>query len=236
MHTHIEELDDLKKVSAVKKEEEQKMHNVLLLLEDLTYREEPTIKLVIDSLYDVGYINLINQKFRSRTLNKGLKLIARASKPAVKVIAWQWYKRNCPNLIVNWLRTQVAFEPATTLKQAAEIEAGLPPEPNKHRHPIAVAQLEDAQLEARLTDKIKTATRDPFVQLQSQNSEVKYLRSQVRMLASVLVGLIAVFSGTVVWFGYSLERSNLQNVQQLENRIKVLETSTNEPLATGKEN
>ena len=234
MHTQIEELDDLTKVSAVKKIEEEKMHDVLLLLENLSYREEASIKQVIDCLYDVGHVNLIDQKFRSRTLNRGLKLIARTSKPAVKVIAWQWYKRNCPELIVKWLRTQVAFEPATTVKQAAEIEAGLPPEPNKHRYPT-VAQLEDVKLEAR-TSKIQTATRDPFVQLQGQNSEVKYLRSQVRMLASVMVALIAVFSGTVVWFGYSLERSNLQNVKQLENRIKVLETSTNEPFATGKEN
>lgn len=232
----IEDLDDLTKVSAIKKKEEQKMHDVLLLLEDLTYREEATIKLVIDSLYDVGYVNLINQKFRSRTLNKGLKLIARTSKPAVKVIAWQWYKRNCPKLIVDWLRTQVAFEPATTVKQAAEIEAGLPPEPSKHQYPTSAAQLEDAQLEARLTSKIQAATRDPFVQLQSQNSEVKYLRSQVRMLASVMVALITVFSGTVVWFGYSLERSNFQNVKQLENRIRILETSTDKPLATGQGN
>ena len=158
-----------------------------------------------------------------------------ASKPAFKVIAWKWYKRNCPKLIADWLRTQVAFEPVTTVKQAAEIEVGLHPEPKKHRHPTSVAQLEDAKLAAR-TSKIQTATRDPFLQLQSQNSEVKYLRSQVRMLASVMVALIAVFSGTVVWFGYSLERSNLQNVKQLENRIKVLETSTSEPFATGKEN
>ena len=235
MHTQIEELDDLTKVSAVKKKEEQKMHDVLLLLQNLSCREEASIKQIIDCLYDVGYVNLIDQKFRSRTLNRSLKLIARTSKPTFKVIAWQWYKRNCPKLIADWLRTQVAFEPVTTVKQAAEIELGLPPEPNKHRHPTSVAQLEDTKLAAR-TSKIQTATRDPFLQLQSQNSEVKYLRSQVRMLAGVMVALIAVFSGTVVWFGYSLERSNLQNVKQLENRIKILETSTSEPLAAGKEN
>ncbi len=212
MHTPIEDLDDLTKVSALKKKEEQKMHDVLLLLEDLTYREEPTIKLVIDSLYDVGYINLINQRFRSRTLNKGLKLIARASKPAVKVIAWQWYKRNCPQLIVNWLSKQVAFEPATTVKQAAQIEAGLEPQPTtKHLHSTSA------------------------LQLQTQTSEVKYLRTQVRMLASVVIALTAVLGvgGSVVWMGYSPERAN---VQQLENRIRTLETNTNEPFATGKGN
>ncbi len=212
MHTQIEELDDLTKVSALKKKEEQKMHDVLLLLENLSCREEASIKLIIDCLYDIGYVNLINQKFRSRTLNGSLRLIARASKPAFKVIAWKWYKSNCPKLIANWLRTQVAFEPVTTVKQAAEIEAGLKPEPSKHSY------------------------SNSLVQLQSQNSEVKYLRSQVRMLASIVAGLIVVFGGSAVWFGYSLERSNLQNVKQLQNRIRVLETNTNEPFATGKDN
>jgi hypothetical protein len=233
----IEELDDLTKVSEAKKKEEQKMHDVLLLLEDLTYREEASIKLIIDCLYDVGYVNLINQKFRSRTLNKGLKLIARTSKPAVKVIGWQWYKRNCPELIVNWLRTQVAFEPATTIKQAAEIEAGSPPEPtNKHPHQTSVVQLEDAKLKARKPSNIQPIATDSLVQLESRNSEVKYLRSQVRMLASIVIALTTVLGGSVVWLGYSLERSNLQNVQQLQNRIRVLETNTNEPFATGKGN
>jgi hypothetical protein len=215
MHTQIEDLDDLTKVSALKKKEEQKMHDVLLLLENLSYREEASIKLIIDCLYDIGYVNLINQKFRSRTLNGSLKLIARASKPAFKVIAWKWYKSNCPKLIADWLRTQVAFEPATSIKQAAEIEAGLQPEPSQHsRH------LHDTSL----------------IKLESQNSEVKYLRSQVKMLSSIMVVLIAVFGGTAIWFGYSLERSNLQNVKQLQNRIRVLETNSNEPFATGKEN
>lgn len=230
MHTNIEDLDDLTKVSALKKREEQKMHDVLLLLENLSFREEASIKQIIDCLYDIGYINLINQKFRSRTLNGSLKLIARASKPAVKVIAWKWYKGNCPKLIADWLRTQVAFEPATSVKQAAEIEAGLPPEPNKHSYPTSNLQ--------HASDLYPTSHLHPTsaIQFESHNREVKYLRSQVRMLAGTVVALIAVLGGSVAWFGYSLERSNLQNVQQLQNRIRVLETNTDEPFATGKEN
>lgn len=210
MQTQIQVSDDLTQVPVAKKKEEQKMHDVLLLLENLTDREEASIKLIIDCLYDIGYVNLINQKFRSRTLNRGLKLIARVSKPAFKVIAWKWYKSNCPKLIADWLRTQVAFEPATTVKQAAEIEAGEP------------------------ESKSKSANTGSLVRLESQNREVKYLRSQVRMLTSILVGLTVVLGGSVLWFGYSLERYNLQTVEQLQNRIRVLETSTEEPLATGK--
>jgi len=213
MHTQIKASDDLEQASALKKKEEEKMHDVLLLLENLSCREEASIMAIIDCLYDIGYVNLINQKFRSRTLNGSLKLIARASKPAFKVIAWRWYKNNFPELIANWLRKQVAFQPKTTVKQAAEIQAGLEPEPSKHLQAASLANIEN-----------------PY------NREVKYLRSQVRMLASILVALIAVFGGSVVWFGYSLERSNLQNVKQLQNRIRVLETSTDEPFATGKGN
>ena len=210
MNTQIKLPDDLTRVSLRKQKEEQKMRDILLLLENLTYREEASIKVIIDSLYDIGSINLIDQKFRSRTLKGSLKLIARLSKPTVKVIAWRWYTRNCPKLITKWLRTQVAFEPVTTIKQAAEVEAGLVPE----------------------AKRLKT---DYPVEWETQNREVKYLRSQVKMLASVIVSLIVVFGGTVVWFGYSLERSNLQTVEQLHNRIKVLETST-DALATGKDN
>ena len=212
MHTQIQASDDLTEVSELKKKEEEKMHDVLLLLEYFIYREEASIISIIDCLYDICEVYLIYHIVRARTLNGSLKLIARLSKPAFRVIAWRWYKSNCPKLIVRWLRKQVAFEPKTTIKQAAEIQAGLKPEPNK--------SLDSASL----------------VKLENQNHEVKYLRSQVRMLASIVIALTAVFGGSLVWFGYSLERSNIQNVKQLQNRIRVLETSTDEPFANGKGN
>ncbi|MEB3219793.1 MAG: hypothetical protein VKN72_26640 [Nostocales cyanobacterium 94392] len=211
MRNQIEVPDDLIRASVHKQKEEEKIHDVLLLLENLTYREEASIKLIIDCLYDIGSVNLIDQRFRSRTLKGSLRLIARLSKPAFKIIAWRWYTRNCPKLIANWLRKQVAFKPATTVKQAAEIEAGLEPE-SKH---------------------LKT---DSIIQLENQNREVKYLRSQVKTLTSLLVGLSVVFGGSVIWFGYSLERYNLRTVEQLENRIRVIESSADEPLVTGKGN
>ncbi|BAY83741.1 hypothetical protein NIES267_32320 [Calothrix parasitica NIES-267] len=211
MHTQIQASDDLTEVSTLKNKEEEKMHDVLLLLENLSCREEASIIAIIDCLYDIGYVNLINQKFRSRTLNGSLKLIARLSKPAFKIIAWRWYKSNCPKLIVKWLRKQVSFEPKTKIKQAAEIQAAPKPEPSK---PLDSAYL---------------------VKLENQNHEVKYLRSQVRMLTSIVIALTAVFGGSVLWFASS-ERSNFQNVQQKQNKIRVLETSNDEPLANGKGN
>ena len=67
--------------------QEELMHDVFILLENLINREENTVKLIVDSLYDVGTVNIINQKFKSRTLNKILKRISLVSKPAFKVKA-----------------------------------------------------------------------------------------------------------------------------------------------------
>lgn len=88
---------------------EERMNQVLLLLEDLTRREESTVKLIMDCLYDVGSISLINKKIRIRPLNKLMKSIATLSKPAFIRIGWYWFKRKCPKLIVNWLQSKVYF-------------------------------------------------------------------------------------------------------------------------------
>jgi hypothetical protein len=89
--------------------ESQRIHDVLILLESLTLREETTIKLIIDCLYDIGYVNMINQKVRWRSLNFLAKLIAKSSKPVFRIFAWRWFKQNCPQLITNWLYAQVTF-------------------------------------------------------------------------------------------------------------------------------
>ncbi len=211
MQTQMQESDDLIQAPVQKKKQEEKMREVLLLLESLSYREEISIKLIIDCLYDMGSVNLINQKFRSRTLNGSLKLIARVSKPAFRIIAWRWYKNNCPQLIARWLYEKVAFEA-----------------------PVEVQQ--ETKLEAQSVGEIQPARTDSPLQLEKQIREVKYLRSQIKILASILVGFIVIFGGSVVWFGYSLERYNLKTIKQLQNRIRVLETSNDEQLATGQDN
>jgi hypothetical protein len=88
---------------------EERMRQVLLLLERLTQREEVTVKLILDCLYDVGSVNLINQKVPIRPLNKTMKLIATLSKPVFVVFGWYWFKKNCPQLITNWLQSKVFF-------------------------------------------------------------------------------------------------------------------------------
>jgi hypothetical protein len=98
------------------------MHDVLLLLQNLINSEEATVKLILDCLYDVGSVNLINQKLRLKPLNRVMKLIARMSKPVFKTLAFNWFKKNCPQLITNWLHTQVSFENTQKATEQVAIE------------------------------------------------------------------------------------------------------------------
>jgi hypothetical protein len=88
----------------------ERMREVQLLLQNLTNREETTIKLILDRIYDVGSANLVDKKFPSHTLNSTMKLIARMSKPVFRVLAWYWFKKNSSLLITNWLYSKVSFD------------------------------------------------------------------------------------------------------------------------------
>ena len=100
---------NLSKTSEESRIEAERIQDILILLKSLTAREEATIKLIIDCLYDIGYVNLIDQKVRMRPLNSIAKLIAKTSKPVVKIVAWRWFIKNCPQLIANWLYRKVKF-------------------------------------------------------------------------------------------------------------------------------
>ena len=84
-------------------------HDVLLLLRHLAESQETTVKLILGRLYDVGADNLINQKIPSFPLKKVLKGATRISKSAFIILAFYWFKKNCPQLIANWLLEQVSF-------------------------------------------------------------------------------------------------------------------------------
>lgn len=109
-------LDKEERISLKSKQE------ILLLLKELAEREETTVKLILDRLYDLGALNIINNKLRSRALKAVVRRLAKLSKPAFRVIGFYWFKRNCPQLITNWLVTQVAFETAEgTIKDIVEV-------------------------------------------------------------------------------------------------------------------
>lgn len=102
--------------------EAERMRDVLLLVKNLIDHEEVTVKLILDCLYDVGSVNIINQKLRVKPLNRLTKVVARMSKPVFKAIAFQWFKKNCPQLIADWLYTQVAFPTPQELPQNVAVE------------------------------------------------------------------------------------------------------------------
>lgn len=99
--------DLIPQVSEAERIERERGHDVRLLLENLFEREEVTVKLILDCLYDVGAAKLINRKFAAQPLNRLMKWIARLSKPAFKALALRWFKRNVPQLLTDWLLSRV---------------------------------------------------------------------------------------------------------------------------------
>ena len=90
--------------------QQQRMRDVMLLLENLAVQEEATIKLIIDCLYDVGSINIINKKIPQPSANKLVKWIAVMSKPIFRVFAWRWVKKNLAIKVTNWLARKISFK------------------------------------------------------------------------------------------------------------------------------
>jgi hypothetical protein len=100
----------IQKISQEERIKQERMRDVLLLLQQLVEREEITLKLIIDCLYDVGSTNIVNQKFTNQPLNRLMKAIATMSKPALRIVALRWVKKNLPTLLTNWLEDKVSFK------------------------------------------------------------------------------------------------------------------------------
>jgi hypothetical protein len=160
---------------AQERAEEERMRDVLLLVTHLVNNQEVTLKLILDALYDVGSVNLINKRLQSRSLNTLGKAIARMSKPAFRVFALRWVQRNCPLLITNWLRSKVSFSNLT----------------EKQQQPVPTAVVSKVQLDS--PSNIELHNRE----------EITRLRSEVRYLAGVSVGALATLVSTLIWIGYN---------------------------------
>lgn len=95
---------------AEKRFKKEQLHDIELLLEDLFIREEATVKLILGALYDLGAINIINKKIKSRVLQRILKASVKLPKPLAKYFIFRWFIANCPSLITNWLNRKVQFK------------------------------------------------------------------------------------------------------------------------------
>ncbi|XTZ20346.1 MAG: hypothetical protein ACQZ3M_02245 [cyanobacterium endosymbiont of Rhopalodia fuxianensis] len=103
----IEVIKHLSKLSESERIEAEQKKNILILIENLIEREEATFKMIIDCLYDVGSVKLINKKFSICPFNQIMKLIAKFSRPGFRFIAFHWAHKNTPKLITNWLLKKV---------------------------------------------------------------------------------------------------------------------------------
>lgn len=173
--------------------EQSRMTDVLLILENLFIREESTVKQVLDCLYDIGSVNLINQRIRSRWLNRPAQWMARLSKPVFRVIAVRWVKRNGPLLITRWLYTQVKFEPHQIARVVEAAEAATD---QLATTPLPVLQ--------------PAAPASVWNELDLYRQEVRQLHSRVKLLTSLLIGVTVTLGSGLAW---SLWRDRAQTAQ-----------------------
>lgn len=111
MLTYSEEPLQAKPISADELKKQERMRDVNLLLQQIVEREEIALKLIIDSLIDVGSINYANHKLQNPPLNKIMRTLVGYVKPVARVAALFWLKRNLPNLLTAWLEAKVSFKP-----------------------------------------------------------------------------------------------------------------------------
>ncbi|MGL5035671.1 MAG: hypothetical protein ACRC6M_17935 [Microcystaceae cyanobacterium] len=95
------------RILAEEKFKQERLHDIQLLLQDLFVREESTIRLILEYLYDIGAINIINKKFPFPPLNIFLKSIVGIPKPLAKKLLLRWFKQKCPGILAEWLYNKV---------------------------------------------------------------------------------------------------------------------------------
>jgi len=108
--SYSEEPLKAKLVAAEELKKQERMRDVTLLLQQIVEREEVALKLIIDSLIDVGSINYANNKVHNPPLNKIMKVLVGYIKPVARTVALYWLKKNLPDLLTAWLESKVSFE------------------------------------------------------------------------------------------------------------------------------
>lgn len=153
--------------------EEDRMREILSLIEQLIEREEITVSIILDCLYDVGTNNLISQRFRYLPLPWLMRRASWLSKPIFRAVALRWFKKNCPPLLTKWLRSKVQFEP----RKPVGTRRPIPSQPATAQPAIAIA---------------------PST---LYNQEIQRLTSQVQVLTTLLIGVMTVTVGgaAIAW-------------------------------------
>lgn len=154
--------------------EQRTMQDVLLLLEAMFTREDSTVRLILDRLYDIGSVNLVNQRVSNQWLNQIARWVARCSRPVARLLIMRWFKRNCPRLISNWLYSQVKFEPKQLVQAAAQVDSINPPSP-------------------------QAAQGAAIPEVENYRRQVHQLNLRVRTLTILLIGVTFTLGGSLAW-------------------------------------
>lgn len=113
--------------------EEEKLREILILLDQLFRREKATAEGIVGCLYDIATINLINKYCPLWGINATLKYLTRFPRPLAKSLGVKLYLQpQCPKLITDWLYTLVEF-PNTPAIEAEIVEKELLPTIQKNR-------------------------------------------------------------------------------------------------------
>jgi hypothetical protein len=170
----------LQPLASLTQAEIERVEEVLRLLENLFQREEAVAKSVLDCLYDVGSVHLIDQKVPIDALRWPLKGMARLSKPIFRVFALRWFRRNCPWLITRWLFNLLRFD-GPLLIETEEMAPVIDVDPTE--------ALPAAALPPRLEAPL----------LERQAAEINALRGRVSWLTAAVL-LLLMISG-MNWLG-----------------------------------
>ncbi len=105
-------------------------------------------------------------------------------KASLSLFFLRWFRRNCPQLIADWLYNQVKFEPQQITKAIEAVE---------------VAEAAQIQPTPAVTE------------LDLYRQEVRLLHSRVRLLTTLLIGVTVTLGSGLAW---ALWRSETQSAQQ----------------------
>lgn len=210
---------------AEQRREAERMRNVFFLLDNLFKREEATIKLILDCLYDVGSVNYINQKLARKPLNRILKWLAWFPKPIFRIVAMRWVKKNAPELVVRWLHRKVKFAPAAAI---ASVVASPSPSDAVAAAPVAAAIAAPAPAvplaepaAPALSAVVEPAALPPatLAKLDTYQYEIRRLHSQVNVLATLLVTVTLSLGGAFAWLLLRTELTPVQTLQPIRPAI-----------------
>jgi len=163
-------------LASLSQTEIERVEEVMRLLENLIQREEATAQSILDCLYDVGSVRLIDQRVPIAILRWPLKGIARLSKPIFRVFALRWFRRNCPWLITRWLFNLLRFDGPPLIEGDAPDEV-----------------IDVAPIPVALPPRIEAPL------LERQAAEINALRGRVGWLTTVVVVLLIL--GGMNWLG-----------------------------------